>query len=133
MVRERTVRQKRVADQLQMVIGDLLLRRMNDPRLDLVTVTTVNVDSELEFANVWVCAAECNEKRRAEVMKVLDHARGFIRHEVAARINLRRTPKLIFHWDFAPDHAARIDELINAWKPPLSFPTSTGTSDDNTP
>ena len=129
MAGQREIRQKRVADRIQTIIAELFLRRIHDPRLTLVTVTDVNVDSELEFANVWVCAVRHDEEYRLEVMKALSHAGGFIRREVAARVQLRRTPKLIFHWDFAPDHAARIDELINTWQSSLS--ASAGPLNDN--
>ena len=131
MSRQRTIRQKRVADRIQIVIGELLQRRLTDPRLGLLTVTSVNVDRELELANVWVCAADYKDQRRAEVMTVLDNARGFIRRELASRVQMRRTPRLVFHWDFAPDHAARIDKLIDSWESPLSPPTPTGNSDDD--
>ena len=129
MAGQREIRQKRVADRIQMVIADLFLRRIRDPRLTLITVTDVNVDSELEFANVWVCAPKHDEEYRLDVMKALSNAGSFIRREVAARVQLRRTPQLVFHWDFAPDHAARIDELINTWQ--SSLPASTGSSNDN--
>ena len=132
MPRQPSIRLKRVEDRMQAVIGDLLISRVNDPRLELVTVTRVKVDRELEFANVWVCGADFNEQRRIETMRVLEHAQGFIRRELASRVQLRHTPKLIFHWDFSPDHSARIDELINSWHTPLSSPTSGDPSNDTT-
>jgi ribosome-binding factor A len=107
-----TVRQKRVADRLQAVISELIQREMNDPRLELVTVTRVIIDRELEYANVFVCTVG-DETRQAEVLKVLTGAHGFIRREVGRRVQLRRTPEVIFHWDVAPDKGEQVEQLLD--------------------
>jgi len=107
-----TVRQKRVADRLQAVISELIQREMNDPRLELVTVTRVNIDRELEYANVFVCTVG-DESRQAEVLSVLRGAHGFIRREVGRRVQLRRTPEVIFHWDLAPEKGEQMEQLLD--------------------
>jgi len=107
-----TVRQKRVADRLQAVISELIQREMNDPRLELVTVTRVNIDRELEYANVFVCTVG-DESRQAEVLNVLRGAHGFIRREVGRRVQLRRTPEVIFHWDVAPEKGEQVEQLLD--------------------
>jgi ribosome-binding factor A len=113
------IRQKRVADRLQQE-ASLLLQEMNDPRLDLVTVTQVNIDRELEYANVFVSTVG-DEARRKEVMHVLSGARGYIRREIAKRVQLRRAPEINFHWDPTPEkaeHIAKILDEIKADAPP---------------
>jgi ribosome-binding factor A len=107
-----TVRQKRVADRLQAVISELIQREMNDPRLELVTVTRVIIDRELEYANVFVCTVG-DESRQAQVLNVLKGAHGFIRREVGRRVQLRRTPEIIFHWDLAPDKGEQVEQLLD--------------------
>ena len=113
------IRQKRVADRLQQETS-LLLQEMNDPRLDLVTITQVNIDRELEYANVFVSTVG-DEARRKEVMHVLNGARGYIRREIAKRVQLRRAPEINFHWDPTPEkaeHIARILDEIKTEAPP---------------
>jgi ribosome-binding factor A len=108
------IRQKRVADRLLQEISGLLLA-MNDPRLNLVTVTVVNIDRELEHANVFVSTVG-DEARRKEVMQVLNGAKGYIRREVSRRVQLRRAPELVFHWDASPEQAEHISQLLDALK-----------------
>jgi ribosome-binding factor A len=107
-----TLRQKRVADRLQVEISELFQREMNDPRLELVTVTRVIIDRELEYANVFVCTVG-DEARQAEVLAILKNAHGFIRREVGRRVKLRRTPEIIFHWDPAPDKGEQVEQLLD--------------------
>lgn len=108
------LRQKRVADRLQQEISQLL-QEMKDPRLDLVTVTQVNIDRELEYANIFVSTVG-DEARRKEVMAVLTHATGYVRREVGKRVQLRRAPELIFHWDPSPEKAEHIAHLLDEIK-----------------
>lgn len=85
---------------------------MSDPRLQLVTVTNAVVDRELAYANVWVCRAD-GDSAEEEVMAALEGAKGFLRREIAARIQLRHAPQLVFHWDHAPDHAERMAHILD--------------------
>jgi len=109
------VRQKRVADRIRADISDLIVREMSDPRLKLVTVTNVLIDRELEHANVWVCRAD-GDSAEAEVMKALEGAKAFLRRAVATRVQLRRAPELVFHWDHSPDHAEKMAQLLDGLK-----------------
>ena len=109
------VRQKRVADRIRAEIGDLLTREMADPRLKLVTVTDVGVDRELAYVNVWVCRAD-GDAAEKEVMTALEGAKGFLRREIAKRVQLRNAPQLVFHWDRAPDHAEKMAHILDELK-----------------
>ena len=118
------LRQKRVSDRLLQEISSLLLG-MNDPRLSLVTVTVVNIDRELEHANIFVSTVG-DEARRKEVMQVLNGAKGYIRREVSHRVQLRRSPELIFHWDPSPEKAEQISQILDELKSggPAAAPAS---------
>ena len=113
MPRALGVGRKRVAERLHAAIANLIRRGMGDSGLNLVTVTDVRVDRELECAHIWVCAPAVNEDRREQVLEALGGARGFIRRELAVRLRMRRMPRLEFHWDFTPDHAVQIENLID--------------------
>ncbi len=89
----------------------MLLRDLNDPRLKLISVTDVTVDRELAYADVFVSALE-GSTRSAEVLEGLESAGGFIRHELAGRMQLRSFPRLRFHWDPTPENADRIERAL---------------------
>ena len=121
------LRQKRVADRLQQELSDLL-QNMNDPRLQLVTITVVNIDRELEYANVFVSTVG-DDARQREVLQALNHAKGYIRREVSRRVQLRRAPEIIFHWDPSPEKAEHIAALLDQLRQdetPTQPPADTG-------
>ena len=124
------LRQKRVADRLQQEVSTLLLE-MKDPRLDLVTVTRVNIDRELEYANIFVSTVG-DDARRKEVLQALDHAKGYIRREIGQRVQLRRAPEVIFHWDPSPEKAEQISQLLDELKAaPPAAPSAPPTPEPN--
>ena len=107
------IRQQRTADQIQMILSELVLRHMNDPRLLDLTITEVTIDRELKYADVYVQALG-DEARQEDVMAALDNAVGFFRHELASRMRLRSTPQIHFHWDPRLAHAEEIDRILAA-------------------
>lgn len=109
------LRMKRINDRMKEILSMILLAKVEDPRLLGVTVTDVRVDRELDYANIYVSAME-GEERAEEVLDALEHARGFLRYEIAQEIDLRITPKLRFFWDPTPEKAARIDSLLAKWR-----------------
>lgn len=105
-------RARRIGDRIQEELSVLFQREVSDPRLVMLTVTDVEVDRELAFATVFVTATG-GEERMEEVLHALDGAGGFLRRELASRINLRSFPRLRFRWDFSQERGARIDELLD--------------------
>ncbi len=106
-------RADRVADLVQQVIADLLLRRVKDPRVSRVTVTGVKVSSDLQHARVYYCVMSSTSTiDRTEVSVGLNKARGFIRQELAKRLHTRVTPQLTFEYDTSFDYGDRIERLI---------------------
>lgn len=112
-----TIKQERVAQQIELFLGDLFSRAMRDPRLQGVTVTGVQIDRELQYADVYVNALG-DESRQAEVMEGLEHANGFLRHEVAEHVQLRHAPILHFHWDPSLARAEHINQLLDSLEIP---------------
>jgi ribosome-binding factor A len=89
----------------------MLLQDVADPRLEGVSITDVKVDREVSFADIYVSALE-GMARSKEVLHALEHAQGFLRHELSQRIELRTFPHLRFHWDATFERADRIERLI---------------------
>jgi ribosome-binding factor A len=106
------LKKDRMNERIRIVLSELLLREVSDPRLQGVTVTEVALDGEMMQANVYVNALG-DEERQASVMEGLERAKGFLRSEVGQRIHTRNTPKLIFHWDATLEHGERINQLLD--------------------
>jgi ribosome-binding factor A len=105
-------RAQKVAERIHKDLAELLQFEVNDPRLQMLTVTDVEVDRELAFATVYVTSF--GESGQAEsILSALDGAKGFLRRELARKIRLRKFPALRFRWDDSPDRGARIDELLD--------------------
>ena len=105
------VRLQRIADRLRRDLSEMLIREVSDPRLRQIFITDVKVDRELAFADIYVSAVE-GSSRSAEILAGLQHAAGFLRHELAAHIELRSFPQLRFHWDPTPENADHIERLL---------------------
>ncbi len=104
-------RAQRIADRIYEELSTILLMEVADPRLAEVSVTKVRVDSELSFADIYVSSLAGSEQAET-ILKGLEHARGFLRSELAHRIPLRVFPRLRFHWDPSPEHVDRIERLL---------------------
>src|SRR5437868_5039493 len=107
-----TVKQERMADRIREILSSLLLMEVTDPALQGVTVTDVKLDQELEYANVYVNALG-DELRERDVMAGLKRANGFLRHELAQRVKLRRAPMLRFHWDTTLIRGEAIEQALD--------------------
>jgi ribosome-binding factor A len=117
--------QDRMSEKVRAILSELLLREVSDPRLRHITVTDVQLDPELMFANIYVNALG-DEARQKDVMKGLKSANGFLRREVGKRVRLRNTPELIFHWDTTLERGERLSEIISK----LDLPPQAKQNDD---
>jgi ribosome-binding factor A len=104
-------RATRIAERIREVLSEMLIQEVSDPRLLGVSVTDVTVDRELAYADVFVSALEGSE-RSADILAGLQHAQGYLRRELALRIDLRQFPRLRFHWDPTFERAEVIERLI---------------------
>ena len=85
--------------------------------LALVSVTDVVVDREFSVATVYVSALD-DSQRMDEILTAFGRARGFLRHELAARIPIRAFPQLRFRHDPSAERGAHIEALIASLHPP---------------
>jgi len=105
------IRLQRISDRIREEISAMLVRDIQDPRLNGIFITEVTVDRELAYAEVYVSAVE-GQDRSKEIIEGLEHARGFLRSTLAQRIELRAFPRLRFHWDVTPERAAHIEKIL---------------------
>lgn len=108
-----TVKQKRTAEQIKVMLSELLRLEVADPRIQGLTVTEVTLDRELQHADIHVNALG-DEDRQEEVLAGLEKAQSFIRRELAQRLRLRKFPQLHFHWDNSLQQAIELDALLDS-------------------
>jgi len=104
-------RQRKVADLIQEEISDLIARKMRDPRVEGVTVTEVKVSPDLRYADIYISKLGSDEERQ-QALAGLTAAEGFLKRELAPRLDLRFMPDLRFHIDRSWEQGARIDALL---------------------
>lgn len=105
-------RSRRVGDQIQRELAELVRDEMKDPRVSLVTITEVEVTRDLAHAKVFFATLAQDADPKA-IAKVLNGAAGFLRRELAQRMKTRTVPELKFEYDRVPEHGAHMDALIN--------------------
>jgi len=108
--RRRYPRTARLNELVQQILADQL-ERMDDPRLNLVTVMTVHVEPDLRHATVFVDTPEGRD-RDEEVLAALDEARVRLQAAVGRQARMKRTPTLTFRPDEVERHAARVEEVL---------------------
>lgn len=107
-------RTDRIADQIKMEIADILVKKVSDPRIERVTVMSVNVTSDLQHARVFVTVPPQLDLK--ETLLGLRRASGFFRKELSMRLPLRRTPDLTFLNDTSTRHVNHVLELLEQIK-----------------
>jgi len=105
----------RVSVAVQEELAELIGFELDDPRLADVTVTEAHVSSDGKYAHVKVALGGDDRQQKAS-MAALDHARHYLRHELATRLSLRHVPDLHFELDRNPDADSRIDILLKRAK-----------------
>ncbi|MFC3882530.1 30S ribosome-binding factor RbfA [Bacillus songklensis] len=106
------LRPTRVGEQMKKELGEIISRKIKDPRIGFVTVTDVQVTGDLQQAKVFISVLG-DEEQRQNTLKGLAKAKGFIRSEIGQRIRLRKTPEIIFEFDESIDYGNRIESLLH--------------------
>lgn len=104
-------RSDRVAVLIRAELADLLVHHVKDPRVRLASITTVALSADLQHARVGVSVLGDDDERERTI-EVLQHARGFLRSQLARRLRLRITPELLFELDRGAEHSQRIEQLL---------------------
>ncbi|WP_227395500.1 30S ribosome-binding factor RbfA [Jeotgalibacillus aurantiacus] len=110
-----SLRSNRVGEQMKKELGDIIGRKIKDPRIGFVTVTDVEVTGDLQQATVYITVLG-DEEQRENTLRGLVKAKGFIRSEIGQRIRLRKTPELLFEFDESIETGNRIESLIRDLK-----------------
>ena len=104
-------RVRKVADRIQVIVAEMLDRRVKDPRLGFVTVTDVRVTGDTQQATVFNTVLG-EETDVVSTAAALESAKGLLRSEVAKQLGMRHAPSLTFVPDVVPENARQIDEVL---------------------
>ena len=105
-------RPERLAEALKVDISEVVGFELDDPRLEMVTVTDVEVASDLRDAKVYVLIRGDDEEI-AKALTTLRHASTFVRQQVALNLDLRHAPHIHFVRDTAEENASRVGEILD--------------------
>jgi ribosome-binding factor A len=105
-------RQDQLSEVIAHELSDLIRTRMKDPRIGFASITDVDLSADLRHAKVFVSVMGEPEEQRATIAG-LNHATGYLRHELAQRLSIRHTPDIAFRLDESIARGAHVLDLIN--------------------
>lgn len=106
-------RSRRIAEQIQRELSEIIRLDLNDPRVGMITITDVEVSQDHAHATVFFTLLGDGERVTATT-KALGHAAGYLRTQLARRMRLRTVPQLQFKYDASVERGARLSRLIDA-------------------
>ena len=104
-------RVRKIADRIQVVVAEMLERRIKDPRLGFVTVTDVRVSGDTQQASIFYTVYG-EDDDLASTAAALESAKGLLRSEVAKQLGMRHAPTLTFIPDALPENARHLDDVL---------------------
>jgi len=111
-------RVRKIADRIQIIVAEMLERRIKDPRLGFVTVTDVRVSGDTQQATIFytvlagASGQTSDEEAMAATAAALESAKGLLRSEVGKQLGMRHVPTLEFVPDALPESARHLDEVL---------------------
>src|SRR5258705_8740953 len=106
-------RAKRLGEQIQRELTELLRRDVKDERIGNVTITAVNVTGDLRTARVYYLVFG-KDGPDPKVQRGLESAAGFLRNALSRSLMIRYTPTLSFELDTSIEHGVRLTQLIDS-------------------
>lgn len=108
---ENQTRLGRIDEEYRKEISNIISYKLKNPNITgLISVTKVKVTNDLKYAKVYVSIL--NSKNIKDTLSGLKKSSGFIRSELARKVNLRNTPELIFELDDSMEYGAKIDSIL---------------------
>lgn len=109
-------RMGRIGEEYKKELSQIIDRELKDPSITgMISVTKVKVTNDLKYAKIYISIL--NSKDEKATIEGLKKSSGFIRTELAKRINLRNTPELIFEIDDSMEYGAKIDSILKEIMP----------------
>ncbi|AMB98818.1 ribosome-binding factor A [Aerococcus urinaehominis] len=105
-------RPERLGQEILREVNDILQKKVRDPRVQGITITDIKVTGDLQQATLYYSSLSELASEREKEQQGLDKAAGLIRSELGSRLQIYKTPELIFERDESVDYGNRIDELL---------------------
>ncbi len=116
--------QNRVEQQISKQLSIILQQEVRDPRVGIVTITDVNITKDLSVAKIYITALNkettasntsnnSGNSKRLVPEKILNNMAGFLRTELASRIQMRSVPEIRFYYDNSSESGNRIELLLS--------------------
>src|ERR1700712_1086423 len=122
-------RARRLGEQIQRELTELLRRNVKDERIGNVTITAVSVTGDLRTAKVYYLIFG-REGADIKVQRGLESAAGFLRNALSKSLMIRYTPTLSFELDTSIEHGVRSPQLIASVNKSAAAPTPPDPDDD---
>lgn len=112
-MRKNSVKNRRINDEVMKALSEIIRGDLKDPRISpLTSVVAVNVAPDLKTCKAWISVyGDADAGRRT--MEGIRSASGFIRGELARRVNLRNTPDLTFLFDDSIAYGVAMSKKID--------------------
>lgn len=111
MVRN-TARSGRLGDLMHRELARLIRDECTDPRVGMVTISSVSVTEDLSYARIYVTVMQ--DDRQETTIEALNHASGFFRMQLSKKVTTRTVPKIRFFYDPSLKIGTRIEQLLNS-------------------
>ena len=109
-------RLNRIDEELKKELSQIISYELKNPEATgMISVTKVKITPDLKYAKVYVSIL--NSKNDEKTMEALKKSAGFIRSQIAKRVNLRYTPELIFEVDESMEYGSRIETILKEIMP----------------
>jgi len=106
-------RSDRIGGLIKKNLSDLLQKKINDPRLQMTTITKVKMSSDLRHALIYFIKSG-GEKSKVEAIEGFKNALGYVKRTLARQLGLRYMPELKFFYDESFDHGSHIDKILHS-------------------
>jgi len=105
-------RSRRINGEMRKVFSEILSTQIKDSRVSaMTTVVKAEVTNDLSYANIYLSIYDTDKMKKSTFI-ALDHAHGFLRSEIAKRLNLRKVPELRIFEDDSMEYSAKIAKII---------------------
>jgi len=108
-------RAERVGGQIQKILAEILLKNIQDPRLEMTTITAVKMSKDLKIARIYFTVTG-GKSNAEEALKGFKSAAGFLKSSLAGELDLRYMPALNFFYDESFDYGERIEKVLKSIK-----------------
>ena len=105
-------RPQRLGDLIQREVSDLIRQELRDPRVGMITITSVDVSPDMSHAKVFFTILE--KQKLQDTLDGLKRSAGFLRSQLARRLKIYTTPELRFEYDESVERGDRLSRLIDS-------------------